>query len=260
MNKQYSFIVIEDVDLQRQYLVQLLESRLDLELLVQFENAEEAFTYLSDDENPNPDIIFLDIEMPEANAFSLLDSIRHHRGSARVILTTAFSEYAIKGYDYNVTAYLLKPIEESLLNRAIDKAIEELMRLNTVIDAAPKAVERKLINGHLMIKEKGRWVKINYQDILYCEGANVNVRVITQDANYLTRERVKNLEKELPDEHFLRIHDSFIVNLHHIKSYAGNFSYVEVDGMPKKEAQTLNIGPSYRERVQGRIEAFFGKM
>ncbi len=258
MKPQYSFIVVEDVDLQRQYLVQLLQGRLDLQLLAQFDNAAEAFTFLSDDAKPNPDIIFLDIEMPEANAFSLLDSIKHHRAQSRVILTTAFYEYAIKGYDYDVTAYLLKPIEEALLNRAVDRAIEELLRLESVINTTPKTGNEKMVNGHLMIKEKGRWIKVNYEEILYCEGANVNVKVVTPVTSYLTRERVKNVEQQLPSEHFLRIHDSFIVNLHRVKSYAGNFSYVEVEGIAKKEPQTLNIGPSYRERVQERIEAFFG--
>ncbi|GJM34728.1 MAG: DNA-binding response regulator [Saprospiraceae bacterium] len=258
MKQQYTFIVVEDVDLQRKYLVQLLQARLDLTLLAQFENAEDAFAYISDEEQANPDIIFLDVEMPEANAFSLLDAIKHNRGQTRVILTTAFSEYAIKGYDYDITSYLLKPIDETLLYRAIDKGIEELIYLETVVNAAPNVTDQAVTKGHLMIKEKGRWIKIDYEEILYCEGANVNVKVVTPGTSYLTRERVKNLEQQLPPDRFLRIHDSFIVNLNHVKSYAGNFSFVEVDGIAENQTQTLNIGPSYRERVQSRIEDFFG--
>ncbi len=134
MKMTYRFIVVEDVELQRQHITGLLQSRLDLEFQAAFENAQEAYQYLASGKNPMPDLLFLDVEMPEASGFSLLESLRRLEPSFRVIFVTAFPEYAIKGYEYNASAYLLKPVEPDKLFRAVDKAIREL---NT--PAAPHA-------------------------------------------------------------------------------------------------------------------------
>ena len=149
-NSHYTFIVIEDVALQREHLTELLQARLDLHHQASFENAEEAYDYLSEQAEDPPDLIFLDIEMPEASGFNFLEAIKHLGVSPQVIITTAFAEYAVKGYEYDLSGYLLKPIEEEQLNRAIDKALRQL---------SPERPE----GHHLMIKEKGRWVKLSYR-------------------------------------------------------------------------------------------------
>jgi len=241
MKKQYSFIVVEDVALQREYLIDLLQGRLDLQHEASFDNAEEAYQYLAQSDEP-PTLIFLDIEMPEASGFNFLEAIKHLPLSPKVIITTAFAEYAVKGYEYDLSGYLLKPIEEEQLNRAIDKAIGELSK------AGPATEE-----AHLLIKEKGRWVKLTYQEILYCEGANVDVKLVTLGGAYFTRDRIKNMEQRLPEEQFLRIHDSFIINMRYVKSYASNFTFVELAAAPGAELQQLRIGPKYREIFRERV-------
>ncbi|NBC09597.1 MAG: response regulator [Bacteroidetes bacterium] len=239
-NSHYTFIVVEDVALQREHLTELLQARLDLHHQASFENAEEAYDYLSEQADNPPDLIFLDIEMPEASGFNFLEAIKHLRISPQVIITTAFAEYAVKGYEYDLSGYLLKPIEEEQLNRAIDKALKQ---------RSPERQE----DDHLMIKEKSRWVKLSYGEILYCEGANVDVRLVTLGGEYLTRDRIKNMEQRLPADRFLRIHDSFIINLEYIKSYASNFTFVELCPEPGAELQQLRIGPKYRDQFRERV-------
>jgi len=239
-NSHYTFIVIEDVALQREHLTELLQARLDLHHQASFENAEEAYDYLAEQANDPPDLIFLDIEMPEASGFNFLEAIKHLGISPQVIITTAFAEYAVKGYEYDLSGYLLKPIEEEQLNRAIDKALKQ---------RSPEHAA----DEHLMIKEKGRWVKLSYREILYCEGANVDVRLVTLGGEYLTRDRIKNMEQRLPADRFLRIHDSFIINLQYIKSYASNFTFVELCPEPGAELQQLRIGPKYRDQFRERV-------
>ena len=110
MKKQYTYIVVEDVELQRENLISLLNSRLDLQLIGSFANAKEAYDFLMQKEAAKPDVIFLDIEMPEVNGFNLLEAIKPICQKAKVIITTAFPDYAIKGYDYNYvhfTNYLI---------------------------------------------------------------------------------------------------------------------------------------------------------
>lgn len=242
MKKQYTYIVVEDVELQRENLISLLNSRLDLQLIGSFANAREAYDFLMQKEASKPDIIFLDIEMPEVNGFNLLEAIKPICQKAKVIITTAFPNYAIKGYDYNLTAYLLKPIDFQKLNKALDKAIQELNR-NLVTPMSAKSMTR----GHIFIKEKNKKLKIEYDEILYCEGANVDVKIITPLRTFITRERVKNLEHALPSNRFLRVHDSFIVNLQYIKGYTSNYSFVDLFSGEDSDWRTISIGPKYRE-------------
>lgn len=240
MKQKYGYIVVEDVELQRENLIHLLDTRLDLQLLGSFDNAEDAYSFLSDEQQPSPDIVFLDIEMPELSGFNLLEALRQVPKNMKVIITTAFPDYAIKSYDYSISGYLLKPIELARLNQSIDKAIGEMA-------AWPPPPEP---GGYLLIKEKKRWVKLAYDEILFCEGANVDVRIVTPAGAYLTRERVKNLEQSLPPSRFLRIHDSFIINLSYVKSYASNFTSVSLCYQPGSPMRTLSIGPKYREKFR----------
>ncbi|MCB0551688.1 MAG: response regulator transcription factor [Phaeodactylibacter sp.] len=245
MKHKYTYIVIEDVELQRENLIEQLNTRLDLVFLNSFENAEDAYNFLADEANPRPDLIFLDIEMPEASGFNLLDAASNFCLSAKVIITTAFAEYAIKGYEYNISGYLLKPIEREKLNHAIDKAISGF--------PAPAPAKHPPVRGHILIKEKGKWVKVDYQEILYCEGANVDVKVVTPNGAYLTRDRVKNMVKLLPAENFMRIHDSYIINLDYVKSFAGNYTFVELVHHSGAELHELRIGPKYRDAFRDRM-------
>lgn len=243
----YPYIVVEDVALQREHLIEMLNSRIDIKLLRAFSNAEDAYSYMLEAKEVLPALIFLDIEMPEASGFNFLEAIKHLPVKPRIIITTAFAEYAVKGYEYNLSGYLLKPIEEAQLNRAIDKAIWEWQSLGERSALAEAAA------AELLVKEKGRWVKLSYEEILYLEGANVDVRIVTLDREYRIRERIKNMDKQLPGEGFLRIHDSYIINLSHIKTYASNFTFVELCPAPGKPLKKLPVGPKYRDAFKERV-------
>lgn len=246
---QYPFIIVEDVALQREYLSELLSSRLELSPVGTFDNAEEAYEFLASPEERKPALIFLDIEMPEASGFNLLESLRNLRLQCKVIITTAFAEYAVKGYEYGLSGYLLKPIEPQQLNKAVDRAIQELQAAGQ---------DKRSDDQYLLIKEKGRWVRLQYDEILYLEGANVDVRIITQGGTFLTRDRIKNLAQALPSALFLRVHDSFIVNLSHVKAYASNYSFMELCPGPGEALVKLPVGPKYRPKVKEQVSTMDG--
>lgn len=253
MKTKYKFVVVEDEPLQLENLVYMLQSRLDLELLECFDNAADAYEYLSSSKRVLPDLLFLDIEMPEANGLMLLESIKRLEKQPQVIITTAYEEYAIPSYDYNVTGYLLKPIETHKLHQAIDKAIGLIVAADKEMPTVP-AVEQK---DFFFIKVDNRMVKIFFDEIAYIEGANVQLKIITLHETYLTRQTLKNMQKMLPAEDFFRVHDSFIIRWACIKSYARNFSSVELQWESDEEPAAIPVGKKYREAFKERMTKNF---
>lgn len=253
MKERYTYLVVEDVDLQRRHLMGLLSRRPDLQPLGDFNHATPAYEFLSGPAAPTPDLLFLDIEMPEIDGFGLLEACKRRNTRTQVIITTAYPEYAIKGYEYAITGYVLKPIEPDKLNRAIDRAIDEINRSEGDISALTP--EGK--NDFLLIRDGAKWVRIDYAEIVYCEGANVNVRIVCPDRTYLTRDRLKNIEGRLPTDSFLRIHDSFVINLDHVRGYAKNYSFVEMKTSQGSSTLALNVGPTYLSRFREAVGRLF---
>ncbi len=249
MKSHYNCIIIEDVALQRKNLTAMLGSRLDLKVIEEFENADEAYKYLCATEKVRPDIMFLDIQLAEFNGLDLLKAIRKLEQKPKVIITTAHPQYAIPSYDYNVSGYVLKPLEMDKLNQAIDKAIEQLKKKETYVSAE----ERTDARPFLAIKENNKIINIFHDEILYLEGANVNVKIITNIATHLPRETLRNMENQLPPSHFLRIHDSFIINLDYLRGYAKNFSSVDLLFPKKKDVHTIPIGKKYRQKIKNKL-------
>lgn len=249
MKTKYKFVVVEDEPLQLENLVHMLQSRLDLELLECFDNAADAYEYLSSSKRVLPDLLFLDIEMPEANGLMLLESIKRLEKQPQVIITTAYEEYAVPSYDYNVTGYLLKPIENRKLHQAIDKAIGVIATIDKDVSAVPPADQRE----SLFIKVDNRMVKIFFDEIAYIEGANVQLKIITLHETYLTRQTLKNMQKMLPAQDFFRVHDSFIIRWAYIKSYARNFSSVELQWEGGEELAPIPVGKKYRDAFKERM-------
>ncbi len=250
MKNKYTYIVVEDEPLQLANLVDTLNMRLDLELLDSFESAEEAYEFLTSSEKKNPDVMFLDMQLPEVNGLQFLEAIKRINPKPKVIITTAFEDYAIPSYEYDVCGYVVKPIENSKLNIAIDKAIKELSNHS---DPTPKMNASTKNNNSLFIKVENRMVKLFHEEIIFMEGANVNVKIKTPQEEYTTRDTLKNMEYLLPSEDFMRIHDSFIVNLKYLKGYARNFTQLDLQFDLKSEKFTLPVGKKYRDIFKNKM-------
>jgi len=250
MKTKFSFVVVEDEPLQQENLVQMLQDRLDLELLECFDSAADAYEFLSDPNHSMPDLLFLDIEMPETNGLMLLESIKRFNHRPEVIIITAYEEYAIPSYDYNVSGYLLKPIESNKLFQAIDKAIGSIAETGTkeiFSDNTPA------VNDSFFIKVDNRMVKILFDEIVFIEGANVQLKITTNNATYLTRQTLKNMQQILPANAFLRVHDSFIIRWDYIKSYTRNFSSLELQWEGSDELVAIPVGKKYRDEFKWRM-------
>jgi len=157
------------------------------------------------------DLLFLDIQMPDITGISLLKALQV---KPMVILTTAYSEYALEGYELDVVDYLLKPITFERFLRAVEKASQ---RKSVPPVAAPTPVIDPM-QPFVFVKDGTKLVKIRWEDILYVEGLKDYVTIHTRQQKIVTLQRLKALEEQLPADKFIRVHHSFIVAVEAIDS------------------------------------------
>ncbi len=217
--------------------IELLEkytSMIDqLEVVGTSHSAVKAFDMLKRKE---VDLLFLDIQMPVLNG---IDFIKTLKNPPAIILTTAYREYALDGYDLDIIDYLLKPISFERFLKAVDRYRERMTK-------AP-IIKQNVTTGasdHIFFNVNRTHHKIMLSDIIYVESLKDYVRIHTKTEKLVVKGNIGTMMRQLPTDQFVRIHRSFAIALAHIKSY--NQSEVEVDG------QKLPIGFSYREE-------FFGK-
>lgn len=199
-------IIVDDEPLA----IEILESyvaRIDeLELTGTFRNAIAAFSFVQ--QNP-VDLIFLDIEMPKLSGIEFLKTLKN---SPKVIITTAYRDYAIEGFELEVVDYLLKPIPFERFLKSVGKVLHSRVEAQSVTQVAPQ-------DSFIYFKVDKKMVKTKIADILYIESIKDYVKVRTADKEIITQQKISYLDESLPRQQFLRIHRSFIVNLDRIDAY-----------------------------------------
>lgn len=199
---KYSCIIIEDEPLAMERTKLFVEKLPFLALAATFENALTALLYLKS----NPvDILFLDINMDELTGIELLESANI---SSQVIITTAYQEYALKGYELNVTDYLLKPFTFNRFLQAVTKAQKAI---------SFQAAETPP-NDFIFIKTENRLEKVAFKDILYIEGMRDYRRIHTQHKRIMTLQNFKELEQLIPASLVCRVHKSYMVAIDKIET------------------------------------------
>lgn len=189
-----------------------------------FTNPVQAFAALQTQE---VDLLFLDIQMPELTGLELLQSLHH---PPAVILTTAYREYALEGFNFNVLDYLLKPIPFDRFLKAIAKyqagrrepgqplLLTEKQRLHPL--PSPPSAEQPAEPAHIFVRADRRNIRILLDDIFYLESLKDYVRIVTRQGKWLTKETLTHFEEILPQEHFLRVHRSFMVARNKITAHS----------------------------------------
>lgn len=230
-------VIIEDEPLARNLMTEYVRKVPELNLLNAFSNPLEALEALR---TLSVDLLFLDVQMPEITGISLLKVLKKR---PLVVLTTAYSEYALEGYELDVADYLLKPITFERFLKSVDKIMQRL-------EAEPKHVIAQAENSpaptFVFVKDGTKLVKIQLDEILYVEGLKDYVTIHTTHQKITTLQRMKALEEQLPADKFIRIHNSFIVALNAIEVVQKN--EVEIKGA------SLPIGDTYRKSFKEFIE------
>lgn len=179
------------------------------------------------------DLVFLDIQMPELTGMQFL---KIARDKCRFILTTAYPEYALEGYEHEVIDYLLKPVAFERFVKAAQKAYNQLRPETETIATENDEQDYFFVKG----ESKNKFIKINYSDVLYIEGLKNYVSVFTNDQRIVTYHTLTELEQQLPRPPFYRVHKSYIISLDKISMVDGNVIYINKQQIP--------LGETYREQ------------
>lgn len=226
-------IIVDDEPLAQEIIERYIGSMNELTLIKKCSNALEAFEVLHTE---NIDLLFLDISMP---VISGIDFLRSLKNAPAVIITTAYPDFALQGYELDVTDYLVKPVSMERFMKAVNKAIER--KKSTQVIHNPVQIKA----DYLFVKSEQKLVKVKFSEIEFIEGMKDYVKIFTPQKVIVTLLTMKFFETNLPPSEFIRIHKSYIINVEAIKSISGN----EVE----MKNQKLPIGGIYKENLLKRI-------
>lgn len=198
-------IITDDEPIARKGLQSYVE-RIDfLELVCVCEDAIQLNNQLK---SQSVDLLFLDIEMPYMTGLELLSSLSH---PPKVIITSAYAEYAIKGYDLEVSDYLLKPISFERFLKAVNKVYDQVVASGTAV-----------VPDYLFVKTNLKLEKVQFDDMRFIEGVENYVAIHTVEGKIITHTTLRTILQNLPSDRFVQVHKSFIVNIEKIDSIEGN--------------------------------------
>lgn len=218
-------LIIDDDATARLIMNQFCLNHKMLDVVEQFPNAIEAIKYLNQEE---VDIIFLDIHMPNFNGFDFIQTLKN---PPKIILTTSDTNFAIEAFEYDcVVDYLVKPIELSRFEKAISKA-EKRVTLSTVNAKSSSKTKEDSIHD-LYVNIDRRLIKIDIPSIYLIEAKGDYILIKTEKKNYTVHSTMKKIEDKLPDDSFLKVHRSFIINTKQIIDIEDNSVLIKKDVIP----------------------------
>lgn len=224
-------LIVDDEPLARDVIRRYISEIPTLELVGECANAIQAFTAL---QQQPIDLLFLDIRMPQLNGNDFLKALK---APPKVIFTTAFSEYALEGYELDIVDYLVKPIPFDRFLKAVHKAYH-FAAPNTLVRSVS---EEKISDPFVYFRVDRKMVKVMLGDILYIESMKDYVKVFTTTDKLITKQSISSVEAMLPEQYFIRTHRSFIVSLQKITSFTQEILEIDKTEIP--------IGKLYRNDV-----------
>jgi two-component system LytT family response regulator len=252
-------IIVEDEPLARQKIRQYLDDEPDVVVVGECANGREAADAIG---GLAPDLVFLDISIPEMDGFQVLETLGEADELPLVVFVTAYAEYALQGFEVNALDYLLKPFDDERFGQTMNRVRTHLdqvrdagisRRLKTVFqtienDSAPEPPpERAEDELHrILIRESGRVFFLKSEEIHWIEASGNYVRLHVQGKSHLVRFRVKELEARLPGNQFVRIHRGTIVNLEQVREiqpyFHGDYRVILHDGTRLKMSRRYRSG------------------
>jgi two-component system LytT family response regulator len=261
-HQQIRAVVIDDEPLARTGLIRLLQEEPDITIVGEGRNGQEALELIR---SFRPDLIFLDIQMPEMDGFEVVDSLEHENRPV-IIFVTAYDEYAIRAFEIHALDYLLKPYSAERFKRAVEHARQQLdtrngdvqlgemlayvqkgqRMLEHLVEGLPGIADQRYLE-RLVIKSTGRIQFLRVEDVDWIEADADYVRLHAHGKQHLVRAKIGELEQRLDPRLFLRIHRSTIVQLDRVKElrplFHGDFLVVLHDNTE------LTLSRSYRGRL-----------
>jgi two-component system, LytTR family, response regulator len=243
-------IIIDDEPLARRGIRAQLKDEADIEIIAECGNGRDAIRLIEDEK---PDLVFLDIQMPELDGFGVIEALGIERLPA-IVFVTAYDKYALRAFDVHALDYLLKPFDPERFATALARARAQIERkdiadlserLQSLIDDLKP---NRKYSERIVIKSAGRIFFLGVEEIDWVEAADNYVRLHAGRASHLLRETMNSIEKRLDPAQFMRVHRSTIINTRRIKElhalFHGEYEITLMDGT------RLTTGRGYRERLQ----------
>jgi two-component system LytT family response regulator len=260
MRQKIRTLIVDDEPLARRNLRLLLEQDPQIEIIDECRNGREAVAALK---NLSPELLFLDIQMPELDGFDVLAAVGPKQIQA-IIFVTAFDQYALKAFEVHALDYLLKPFDDARFQKALDKAKSQIeqrqldhlsRKLLALLDDRERTHEDgrpKPYLNRLMVKLANRVVLLKVAEIDWIEADGNYAKLHVGRKSHLLREKMHDLEAQLNPKKFVRIHRSIIVNLDRIKEMHPHFNgdYVVV----LDDGAQLKLSRSRREHLEARLK------
>ncbi|MEB8347537.1 LytTR family DNA-binding domain-containing protein [Flavobacteriaceae bacterium KMM 6898] len=205
-------IIVDDSATQRLAVSKLITIHKNLSLISEYSNAIEAKQGIKKEDI---DLIFLDVEMPIINGFDFLESLQNR---PQIILITGKPDYALKAFEYDITDYLQKPISPIRFENAVKRAIDRHELKHGIDDN----------EEHIFVKSNLKKRKVILSKVKWVEALGDYIKLVSEEGNIIVLSTLTSFESELPQDKFLRIHKSYIVNLGKVEKFSGK--NVEVDG------------------------------
>jgi two-component system LytT family response regulator len=241
-HKKIRALVVDDEPLARSNLKVLLRRDPDIESIAECESGAEAVTEIR---GTRPDLVFLDVQMPECGGFEVLERLKSDESLPVIVFVTAYDEYALRALDAGALDYLLKPFDDSRFGLAIERA-------KAKIEA--QAAIRSAETPRLTVRSAGHVAYVQIPDIDWVEAADYYACLHVGAKSHLVRQSMTELEKELDPRIFCRIHRSTIVNLRRVRALkvddAGEYEVILESG------QTLRLSRRFRKELQTRMREF----
>ncbi|NVK52235.1 MAG: response regulator transcription factor [Flavobacteriaceae bacterium] len=246
--KPYTTLVIDDEQLARKHLRKLLASfQNTFNIIGEAKNGIEAEKIITE---LQPELIFLDIEMPSQNGFELLSKLTT---VPIVIFCTAYEEYSLKAFDTNSIDYLVKPIKLERLQKTVNKlnSLKNKLDPSTLLKVVQSISEKKEAKKmtSITVKKKDKIIFLKLEDITYFEAKDKYVLVHTTNKKELIEQSLSKLESKLPEE-FLRVHRGFIINTTFIKNFQKYFNSRYIITLKNKQQTKITSGRSYKEQLK----------
>lgn len=221
-------IIIDDEATARAIIAQLCANVKSLNVVEEFPNAIQAIKYLNQNE---VDLIFLDIHMPDFTGFDFIQTLKN---PPRIILTTSDSNFAIQAFEYDcIVDYLVKPILQERFNKAIEKANSASIQTNPISNSKK---EENASEKDLYVNIDRRLIKIDIPSIYLVEAKGDYILIKTEEKNYTVHSTLKKIEDKLPDNLFLKVHRSFVINTKKIIDIEDNSVLIKKDVIPVSRA------------------------
>lgn len=225
-----NYIIIDDEHIAHDIIKGYCDLLPSMKFKMHCYDAIEALDYLS---NNSVDLMFLDLNMPKLKGFDFLKTLKT---PPKVIVTTAYSEFAIEGYELDIVDYLLKPFSFERFLKAVNKVVG-----STTSYKPDSSEENKAVTNQIFLRQNKSYIQVDLNTILFIEASGNYIKVVTSTDTITVREKISDMLESLPSSEFLQVHKSFAISKTHISSIEGNRIYIE--------DYTIPIGKMYKTNV-----------